>query len=611
MNINDQVDEVKPPKVYKASSVIHLKPVATGTYGQCIFGRVKEDNMNVVVKRNTVPKETKFVASLKELSILLKFGEHPFIVNLAGISFCNPFNTTLPHLKEKYLRTDSLYFLFPQAAYDGHTFIYGKPRPSFTFIKAAMVQILLGVEYLHSKGVIHRDIKPANLLWFRNEDDRCMRICDFGLSLYYTKQRRNSYEVVTPAYRAPEIFLRTNHDTYTSKSDMWSVGCVLFEMVAAKPFLYTRTDSPCKLAEAVMALVPYPPTTEAFHKLNYARLSVSSRCRTFKRNLLRQLRMTPQDISLFNNASVGGNVNQFLHLLERLLTVDPDHRYSAREALDHPFFDNCKDYIQLCRNEYPPIPDPPPMVKTVPKSDTDRTEGLKLAQLIWKNRDQDQVASWYEDRMLFLALDIFDRCLINRSSADDTDIDQSIDMPKRAHLKFLSCLYIAIKASSGMMCPPSFEEVVIEEYASKDSLLYVERFEMQVLEILKYNVNRNTLFETADLFDIDILSEDDIKDLLDFYTNLDEVYMSTVDLFMRFRPNATLLSNNENKPTYRPLPKFRPHHRRVANTSSKVQKTKLLDKDDESIIINKDEIGPGAFTVAPKGEVLTVRTRKR
>ncbi|XP_041998316.1 probable CTD kinase subunit alpha homolog [Salvia splendens] len=89
-----------------------------------------------------------------------------------------------------------------------------------------MCQILDGVHFLHDNGVMHRDLKPANILI--NERNR-LNICDFGLSRWENWSGSYTPGMVTQWYRAPEILM--GETNYTSAVDMWSVGCIMAELV--------------------------------------------------------------------------------------------------------------------------------------------------------------------------------------------------------------------------------------------------------------------------------------------------------------------------------------------------------------------------------------------
>ncbi|PIC40079.1 hypothetical protein B9Z55_011553 [Caenorhabditis nigoni] len=97
-----------------------------------------------------------------------------------------------------------------------------------------LYQILRGLKYIHSANVLHRDLKPSNLLLNTTCD---LKICDFGLARVTDPQTDHTgfltEYVATRWYRAPEIML--NSKGYTKSIDVWSVGCILAEMLNNRP----------------------------------------------------------------------------------------------------------------------------------------------------------------------------------------------------------------------------------------------------------------------------------------------------------------------------------------------------------------------------------------
>jgi cell division cycle 2-like protein len=110
----------------------------------------------------------------------------------------------------------------------------------FTYpqIKCLVRQLLEGLEYMHSKWIIHRDMKTSNILY---SNDGILKICDFGLArkfgdplLPYTNL------VVTLWYRAPELLFGT--ETYSPAIDMWSVGCIVAELILGDPLMMGKGE---------------------------------------------------------------------------------------------------------------------------------------------------------------------------------------------------------------------------------------------------------------------------------------------------------------------------------------------------------------------------------
>ena len=92
-----------------------------------------------------------------------------------------------------------------------------------------MFQLRDGLEYLISCKIIHRDLKPQNLLI---DDNYILKITDFGLARYFNNDNMISTICGSPMYMAPEILKKKR---YTIKSDLWSVGIILYQILYGHP----------------------------------------------------------------------------------------------------------------------------------------------------------------------------------------------------------------------------------------------------------------------------------------------------------------------------------------------------------------------------------------
>ena len=101
--------------------------------------------------------------------------------------------------------------------------------------KKYICQIIVAVEYLHSKNVLYRDLKPDNILLGHNGN---VKLTDFGLSKINVDNHYNSNSFCgTHAYLAPEMFMKTG---YGKSVDWYTVGAAFYEFLVGVPPFYSE-----------------------------------------------------------------------------------------------------------------------------------------------------------------------------------------------------------------------------------------------------------------------------------------------------------------------------------------------------------------------------------
>jgi p38 MAP kinase len=125
------------------------------------------------------------------------------------------------------LPLEDIYFVTELLGTDLHRLLTSRPLEK-QFIQYFLYQILRGLKYVHSAGVVHHDLKPGNILVNENCD---LKICDFGLARIQDPQMTGY--VSTRYYRAPEIML--TWQKYDVAVDIWSMECIFAEMLEGRP----------------------------------------------------------------------------------------------------------------------------------------------------------------------------------------------------------------------------------------------------------------------------------------------------------------------------------------------------------------------------------------
>jgi cyclin-dependent kinase 12/13 len=193
-------------------------------------------------------------------------------------------------------------------------------------VKCYMQQVFRGLHYCHQNGILHRDIKPSNILLNTNGE---VKLADFGLSRPFAGQRNYTNRVVTLWYRAPELLLGSQR--YGPGIDMWSAGCIMGELLLNSP-LFPGPNEPdeLKLIWRLCGTPDAPDNDWVGAKDLPLYNTLAPRERQVRRVKLKLGNVQSERKAFFSESA--------LELLDRLLTLDPNRRISAGDALDADYF---------------------------------------------------------------------------------------------------------------------------------------------------------------------------------------------------------------------------------------------------------------------------------
>lgn len=289
-----------------------LNKIDEGTYGVVYRARDKKTGEIVALKKVKMEKEREGfpLTSLREINILLSF-HHPSIVDVKEVVVGS--------------NLDSIFMVMEYMEHDLKGLMETMKQPfSQSEVKCLMLQLLEGVKYLHDNWVLHRDLKTSNLL-LNNRGE--LKICDFGLARQYgSPLKPYTHLVVTLWYRAPELLLGAKQ--YSTAIDMWSLGCIMAEMLSKEPLFNGKTEFD-QLDKIFRTLgTPNETIWPGFSKLPGVKVNFVKH----QYNLLRK-KFPPTSFTGLPVLSDSG-----FDLLNKLLTYDPEKRITAEAALNHEWF---------------------------------------------------------------------------------------------------------------------------------------------------------------------------------------------------------------------------------------------------------------------------------
>lgn len=180
--------------------------------GKGVYSHVVLDKFGKAIKKI---KYKNIESAVREIAIITIIS-HPNVIQLEGITW----------------NSKCVDIIMKRYSSDLNTEIQKGRLDSVKNIYMIAHDIISATNYLHNVGIIHCDIKPSNILM----DAGKAILCDFGISVVFGEEYYRS-NVQTCTYRAPEIDTNKCKLIYKNKIDMWSVGCILYEMCTGQQFV--------------------------------------------------------------------------------------------------------------------------------------------------------------------------------------------------------------------------------------------------------------------------------------------------------------------------------------------------------------------------------------
>ena len=218
-----------------------LKQIGSGTYGDIWKVQRKCDKKIFVLKN--VP-----LTNLSKQQMKLAMGEVEAMKKI-----CHP---NIIQFHESCMEGRSINIIMEHAPYGDLSCMIVQAKNKGCYLQEKslweyLIQISEGLEYLHKEKILHRDIKAQNIFLDENLN---IKIGDFGLvRMLGTHSVAAHSQVGTPLYFSPEL---CKEEAYDEKSDVWSFGCLMYEMAALHPPFQTKNQSVPALINKIVNMQP-------------------------------------------------------------------------------------------------------------------------------------------------------------------------------------------------------------------------------------------------------------------------------------------------------------------------------------------------------------------
>ncbi|RNF00434.1 putative protein kinase [Trypanosoma rangeli] len=297
-----------------------LNQLGDGTFGCVVKALDKRTGQLVAIKK----MKQKYYSweecvKLPEVTVMRRIHGHPNIIKMREVV---RENNELFFVFE-YMDGDLLGVIRKAKQIQCHATAATAPPIPYPKIKGYIFQIFQSLAYLHQRGYFHRDMKPENLLVREDPisaSQEIVKLADFGLVKEIRARPPFTDYISTRWYRAPELLLQDR--SYSSPVDIWAAGCILAELITTRP-LFAGSNEVDQLYKIMNVLGSpneqvWPEGITLAKKIRYAFPMVKG---------VGLERVLPPHVP-----------SQALDLMKQMLSYDPKKRPTARQCLQHPYF---------------------------------------------------------------------------------------------------------------------------------------------------------------------------------------------------------------------------------------------------------------------------------
>jgi len=298
-----------------------IKSLGSGSYGSVAAFWDTKHNYRVAVKKvaNAFSELPGGMRALREVRVLSST-DHDNIVKMRYF-YC-----------DRRSGHDDLYIIQERADIDLHSVIKRSGQHlTEKHHRHILYGITRGLAYLHDVDVAHRDLKPANILV---NTDCSVKICDFNLSRggmqfhsstaaerAFAEQSELSDYVCTRWYRAPELMLFKGR--YGKSVDVWSLGCIVCELISSKP-VFKGANTSGQIRQ-IISTIGYPKPEDLHGRI-------------FQSGAQKLLRGLSDVFGKPWHVVLPGASCEVLNIIAELLQFSPEKRITANECLRQAYF---------------------------------------------------------------------------------------------------------------------------------------------------------------------------------------------------------------------------------------------------------------------------------